>query len=103
MNNKTNIEEDIKEINVIITTIRKILGKNIKITDEDVYKIDGRQYIAIENILKEYKGRIWLIHAADMWIYNVIPKENIKVLKDLKQIYTSYHEYSYGIMLLEKY
>jgi len=53
MNNKTNIEEDIKEINVIITTIRKILGKNIKITDEDVYKIDGRQYIAIENILKE--------------------------------------------------
>lgn len=53
--------------------------------------------------LKEYKGRIWLIHASDMWIYNVMPKENIKVLKDLKQIYTSYHEYSYGVMLLEKY
>lgn len=52
--------------------------------------------------LKEYTGRIWLIHSADMWIYQVIPKDNIKVLKDLKQIYTSYHEYSYGVMLLEK-
>lgn len=53
--------------------------------------------------LKNYTGRIWLIHSADMWIYEVFPKENTRVLKDLKQIYTSYHDYSYGVMLLEKY
>lgn len=55
------------------------------------------------SFLNEYTGRIWLIHSADMNIYNVFPKENTKILKDVKQIYTSYHDYSYGVMLLEKY
>ncbi len=55
------------------------------------------------SFLEEYTGRIWLVHAANMDIYKVFPKENTRILKDLKQIYTSYHDYSYGIMLLEKY
>ena len=78
---------------------------------DEAYKAYGPGMEIVHNLgdshdwefLKEYKGRIWLIHAADMWIYKVMPKENIRVLKDLKQIYTSYHEYSYGVMLLEKY
>lgn len=53
--------------------------------------------------LKEYTGRICLVHAADMWIYEVLPKENIKIIKDKEQIYTKYHDYSYGVMILEKY
>lgn len=51
MQNKE-IEEDIKEMNIIITSIRKILGKDVKTTDEEVYTLDGRQYLAIENLLQ---------------------------------------------------
>lgn len=49
------MEEDIKEIQIIINSTRGILQKDIKPTDEDVYSIDGRQFIAIENLLKAYK------------------------------------------------
>jgi len=49
------MKEDIKEIEIIITTIRTILQKEIKDTTEDVYKIDGRQFRAIENLLTSYK------------------------------------------------
>lgn len=78
---------------------------------DEAYKAYGPGMEIVHNLgdshdwefLKEYTGRIWLIHAADMWLYEVFPKENTRVLKDLKQIYTSYHEYSYGVMLLEKF
>ena len=44
------MEKDLKEIEIIITTIRKVLDKkNIKL-DEDIYTLDGRQFIAIENL-----------------------------------------------------
>lgn len=49
------MKEDIKEIEIIITTIREILQKEIKDTTEDVYTIDGRQFKAIENLLTRYK------------------------------------------------
>ena len=44
------MEKDLKEIEIIITTIRRVLDKkNIKL-DEDIYTLDGRQFIAIENL-----------------------------------------------------
>lgn len=55
------------------------------------------------SFLDGYTGRIWLIHSANMWLYEVFPKENTRVLKETKQIYTSYHDYSYGVMLIEKF
>lgn len=53
--------------------------------------------------LKEYTGRIWLIHSANTWFYEILPKDNIRTLIEFKDIYTSYHEYSYGVILLEKF
>lgn len=55
------------------------------------------------SFLDEYTGRIWLIDRADMYLYNAFPKENTKVLGETKCFYTKYHDYSYGIMLIEKY
>ena len=55
------------------------------------------------SFLDGYTGRIWLVDSEGMWIDNIFPKENTRVLKDVKKFYTSYHEYSYGIMLLEKF
>ncbi len=49
------MEEDIKEIEIIIETIKDVLQKEIKDTDEDVYSIDGRQFRALENLLTRYK------------------------------------------------
>lgn len=49
------MKEDIAELEIIITTIRKILQKEIKDTTEDVYTIDGRQFKALENLLTRYK------------------------------------------------
>lgn len=54
------------------------------------------------SFLDGYTGRIWLIDRADMYLYNAIPKENIRVLEETKKTYTTYHDYSYGVMLLEK-
>lgn len=51
MQNKE-IEEAKKEMNIITTTIKEILQKDVKITDEEVYTLDGRQYLAIENLLQ---------------------------------------------------
>ena len=51
---KENTADEIKEIEIIITTIRRVLNKkNIKL-DENVYTLDGRQYLAIENINYNY-------------------------------------------------
>lgn len=49
------MEEDIKEIEIIIETIRNVLQEEIKDTTEDVYTIDGRQFKALENLLTRYK------------------------------------------------
>lgn len=54
MQNKE-IEEAKKEMNIITTTIKEILQKDVKITDEEVYTLDGRQYLAIENLLQYIK------------------------------------------------
>lgn len=52
------MEEDLKEISIIINSIRGVLQKDIKPTDENVYSIDGRQFIAIENLLQAYTGLV---------------------------------------------
>jgi len=54
MQNKE-IEEAKEELNIITTTIKEILQKDVKITDEEVYTLDGRQYLAIENLLQYIK------------------------------------------------
>ena len=46
------MEEYKKEIKIILDTIRGILQKDVKPTDEDVYSIDGKQFLAIEQLLK---------------------------------------------------
>lgn len=37
-----------------------------------------------------------------MGVYENFPKENVVVLKDTQKIDTMYHEYVYGIKLIEK-
>lgn len=59
---------------------------------------DGHDY----SFLDDYSGRIWLIDSENMGLYNEFPKENIKILKEAKRIETTYHEYIYSVMLLEK-
>ena len=78
---------------------------------EEAYKSYAPGMVILENLengrdwsfLEEFTGRIWLIDNSGMGIANEFPLENTRVLKDCKKFYTSYHEYSYGIMLLEKY
>ena len=53
--------------------------------------------------MKDYKGRIWLIDSENMGLYNDdFPKENITILKEAKRIDTTYHNYIYNVMLVEK-
>lgn len=55
------------------------------------------------DFLKDYKGRIWLIDSEYMGLYNdEFPKENITILKETKRIDTTYHNYIYNVMLVEK-
>lgn len=44
------MEKDLKEIEIIITTIRKVLDMKQVPLYEDIYTLDGRQFIAIENL-----------------------------------------------------
>ncbi len=71
---------------------------------EEAYKAygPGMKTVTDWSFLENYKGRIWLIDSEYMGLYDVFPKENIKVLLDAKRIDTKYHEYIYNIMLLEK-
>ena len=52
--------------------------------------------------LNNYKGRIWIIMPESTELYDKLPKENIKVLEDVKKFDTKYHDNIYNIMLLEK-
>jgi len=55
------------------------------------------------SFLDDYTGRIWLVDREGMNLYNPFPKENTRILKETKTFYTTYHDYSYAVMLLEKY
>lgn len=71
---------------------------------EEAYKAYGPGMETVESydVLKDYKGRIWLIDSENMGLWDEIPKENITVLKDAKRFDTKYHDYIYNIMLVEK-
>ena len=55
------------------------------------------------SFLEDFKGRVWLIDASNMGIYDEFPKENTKVLKDTEKFETKYHNYVYTIKLIEIY
>lgn len=72
---------------------------------EEAYKAYGPGMETIynyEDILKDYKGRIWLIDSENMGLYNEIPKEGLKTIEGPKRFDTKYQNYIYNIMLLEK-
>ena len=54
------------------------------------------------DILDNYKGRIWLIDSEYMGLWEEFPKEGITILKDAKRFDTKYQNYIYNIMLVEK-
>lgn len=78
---------------------------------EEAYKAYAPGMVIMNNLengrnwsfLEGYTGRIWLVDNSGMGIANEFPMENTKVIKECKKFYTSYHEYSYGIVLLEKF
>ena len=72
---------------------------------EEAFKAYGPGMETVTNwdFLKDYKGRIWLIDSEYMGLYNdEFPKENITILKETKRIDTTYHNYIYNVMLVEK-
>lgn len=72
---------------------------------EEAYKAYGPGMETVTNwdFMKDYKGRIWLIDSENMGLYNDdFPKENITILKEAKRIDTTYHNYIYNVMLVEK-
>lgn len=72
---------------------------------EEAYKAYGPGMETIYNyndILENYKGRIWLIDSEYMGLWEEIPKEGITILKETKRFDTKYQNYIYNIMLLEK-
>lgn len=79
---------------------------------EEAYKAYGPGMKVVNNLengdhdysfLAGYKGRIWLIDTEGMGLYDNFPKENTRVLKENKKFSTTYHEYNFGVMLLEKF
>ena len=55
------------------------------------------------SFLEKFKGRVWLIDASNMGIYDEFPKENTRVLKETEKFETKYHGYVYTIKLIEIY
>ena len=52
MINKEEIKMTKLELQIIVETVRDIFNKKVKKEDEDIYKIDGRQFLAIEKALE---------------------------------------------------
>lgn len=72
---------------------------------EEAYKAYGPGMETIydyNDILENYKGRIWLIDSEYMGLWDELPKDGITVLKDAQRFDTKYQNYIYNIMLLEK-
>lgn len=71
---------------------------------EEAYKAygPGMKTVTTWDFLNDYTGRIWLIDSEYMGLYEVFPKENIQIILDAKRIDTTYHEYIYNVMLIEK-
>lgn len=72
---------------------------------EEAYKAYGPGMKTIYNyndVLENYKGRIWLIDSDNLGLFDEIPKENTKVIKEPRKFVTKYHDYVYGIVLIEK-
>ena len=72
---------------------------------EEAYKAYGPGMETIydyNDVLKDYKGRIWLIDSEYMGLWEELPKEGITILKDAKRFDTKYQNYIYNIMLIEK-
>lgn len=72
---------------------------------EEAYKAYGPGMETIydyNDILDNYKGRIWLIDSEYMGLWEEFPKEGITILKDAKRFDTKYQNYIYNIMLVEK-
>lgn len=72
---------------------------------EEAYKAYGPGMETVTNwdFMKDYTGRIWLIDSENMGLYNDnFPKDNITILKETKRIDTTYHNYIYNVMLVEK-
>lgn len=75
---------------------------------EEAYKAYGPEMETICNFedgsrdlsfLEDYTGRIWIIGSE---LYNELPQEDIAILKDSYIITTTYHDYVFSVMLLEK-
>lgn len=56
MINKEEIEKIKLELQIIVETVREIFHLKVKEDDEDVYEIDGRQFLAIEKALEYISG-----------------------------------------------
>ena len=71
---------------------------------EEAYKAYSPQMETVESfdILKDYKGRIWLIDSENLELYNSFPKEYIKELKEIKNFNMKYKGYIYNFVLIEK-
>lgn len=52
MINKEEIKMTKLELQIIVETVRDIFNKKVKKEDEDIYEIDGRQFLAIEKALE---------------------------------------------------
>lgn len=55
------------------------------------------------SFLEGFKGRVWLIDADCMGMYDEFPKENTRVLKDTVKYETKYHGYVFSVKLIEMY
>ena len=72
---------------------------------EEAYKAYGPGMETIydyNDILKDYKGRIWLIDSENLELWNKFPKDKITVLKEAERFDTKYQNYIYNIILVEK-
>ena len=72
---------------------------------EEAYKAygPGMETATTWEFLDNYTGRIWLIDSDNMGLYNAyFLKENTVTLKETKRIDTTYHNYIYNVMLIEK-
>lgn len=55
------------------------------------------------SFLDGFTGRVWLIDADYMGMYDEFPKDNTRVLKDTIKSETKYHDYVFSVKLIEIY